>query len=192
MASILDELRSQLSGPTAEAIGQKIGANPDQTKRAIDTALPVLVAALGKEATDPNRSAGLHQALADDHDGSIVNNLEAYLAGASNGKATDGSGILDHILGGQQQAAVQGVSEHSGLDASSIASLLPLLAPIVMGLLGQKKRNGADVTNELQQGTQQAAAESPDLGALLGSVLGGQGSGQGGLGDVLGSILGRG
>jgi len=195
--SVLDDLRSRLSGDTVDDISRRIGADPGQTKQAIDAALPMLLAALGKEAADPERSDGLRQAIRQDHDGSVIDNLGAYLSGEMSGRATNGEGIIDHVLGERRQPAVQALSGKSGLDFGTIASLLPLLAPIVMGMLGKKERGGGlsldNIGDALGRDTQRAANEQPDLGDLLGSVLGGgSGSGQGGgIGDVLGSIFGK-
>ncbi|HET7582999.1 MAG TPA: DUF937 domain-containing protein [Candidatus Limnocylindria bacterium] len=198
--SILDDLRSHLSGDTVNEISRRIGADPAQTQTAIDGAIPMLLAALGKEAADPSRSAGLHQAIQEDHDGSIIDNLQAYLNGEMGGRAADGQGIVNHVLGDRQEPAVQALAGKSGLDLGTIASLLPLLAPIVMGMIGKKQGSGGlsmdSITDVLGGDTQRAANQSPDIGDLLGSVLGGGGSGgsggTGGLGDVLGSIFGKG
>jgi hypothetical protein len=195
--SVLDDLRSRLSGDTVDDISRRIGADPGQTKQAIDAALPMLLAALGKEAADPERGEGLKQAIRQDHDGSVIDNLGEYLSGQMSGRATNGEGIIDHVLGERREPAVQALSGKSGLDFGTIASLLPLLAPIVMGMLGKKERGGNlsldNITDTLGRDTQRAANEQPDLGDLLGSVLGGgSGSGQGGgIGDVLGSIFGK-
>jgi hypothetical protein len=194
--SVLEDLRSRLSGETVDDISRRIGADPGQTKQAIDAALPMLLAALGKEAADPERSAGLKQAIREDHDGSVIDNLGAYLSGQMSGRATNGEGIVNHVLGDRREPAVQALSSKSGLDFGAIASLLPLLAPIVMGMLGKKERGGGlsldNITDALGSDTQRAANEQPDLGDLLGQVLGGGGgSGQGGIGDLLGSILGK-
>ena len=199
-SSVLDELRSHLSPDTVDQISRRIGADPQQTKAAIDGAVPLLLAALGKQAADPDRRSGLQQAIRDDHDGSIVDNLQAYLDGQLSGRATDGQGIVNHVLGDQQQPAAQALAGKSGLDLSSIMSLLPLLAPIVMGMIGKKERSGGlsfdTITDVLGGDTQRAAGESPDLGDLLGSVLGGgqgnrAGQASGGINDVLGSIFGK-
>ncbi|HET6746223.1 MAG TPA: DUF937 domain-containing protein [Candidatus Limnocylindria bacterium] len=195
-SSVLDDLRSHLSGDTLNEISRRIGADPQQTKTAIDGAIPVLLAALGKEAADPDRRAGLQQAIREDHDGSVIDNLPAYLNGQLSGRATNGQGIVNHVLGDRQQTAAQALSGKSGLDLSTIMSLLPLLAPIVMGMLGKKERSGGlsfdNIADALGGDTQRAANDSPDIGDLLGSVLGGQsGEGKGGIGDVLGSIFGK-
>ena len=157
----------------------------------------MLLAALGKEAADPERRTGLRKAIQEDHDGAVVDNLPAYLSGQMSGRATNGQGIVKHVLGDRQEPAVQALAGRRGLDMGSIASLLPLLAPIVMGMLGKKERGGGlsldNITDALGHDTQRAANEQPDLGDLLGSVLGGGSrSGQGGgIGDVLGSIFGK-
>lgn len=199
-SSVLDELRAHLSGDTVNQISQKIGTDPQQTKAAIDGAIPLLLAALGKQAADPDRRTGLQQAILEDHDGSVVDNLPAYLDGQLSGRATDGQGIVNHVLGDRQQPAAQALAGKSGLELSSIMSLLPLLAPIVMGMIGKKERSGNmsldTITDVLGGDTQRAAGESPDIGDLLGSVLGGGQTGQGGqasggIGDVLGSIFGK-
>jgi hypothetical protein len=196
--SVLDDLRSRLSGDTVDEISRRIGADPASTKQAIDAALPMLLAALGKEAADPERSAGLKQAIQQDHDGSVVDNLGAYLSGQMSGRATNGEGIVNHVLGDRREPAVQALSSKSGLDFGTIASLLPLLAPIVMGMLGKKTGSEGglsldNITDILGSDTERAANEQPDLGDLLGQVLGGSGGGQGqgGIGDVIGSIFGR-
>jgi hypothetical protein len=197
--SILDELQAHLSGDTINDISRRIGADPDKTRAAVDGAVPMLLAALGKEAADPSRRDGLHQAISQDHDGSIIDNLQAYLNGQMTGRAADGQGIVDHVLGDRKEPAVQALAGKSGLDLGTIASLLPLLAPIVMGMIGKKQQGGGlsmdSITDVLGGDTQRAANQSPDLGDLLGSVLGGgqgQAGGSGGIGDVLGSIFGKG
>jgi len=196
-SSVLDDLRSQLSGDTVNEISRRIGADPQQTKTAIDGAIPVLLAALGKEAADPDRRTGLQQAIREDHDGSVIDNLQAYLNGQMSGRSTDGQGIVNHVLGNRQQPAAQALAGKSGLDLSTIMSLLPLLAPIVMGMIGKKERTGGlsfdNIADALGGDTQRVANDSPDIGDLLGSVLGGEqsGEGKGGIDDVLGSIFGK-
>jgi len=193
--SIIDDVHSALSGGAVDDISRRIGADPARTRTAIDSAIPLLVAALGKEAADPARRPGLEQAIREDHDGSVVDDLTTYLAGGMTTRATKGDKIVDHVLGDRREPAVQALSGRSGLDLSTVASLLPLLAPIVMGILGRKQRSGDvsfdSITDVLGGDTQRAADGSPDIGDLLGSVLGGgDGKQGGGLGDVLGSILG--
>src|SRR5690606_31469284 len=68
-------------------------------------------------------------------------------------------GILGHILGGNQGPVAEQASQQSGLPLGQVAQILMMLAPIVMGYLGQKK--------------QQENVGADGLGGLLGGILGG-------------------
>jgi hypothetical protein len=168
----------------ADDIGARIGADPSQTQQAISVALPALLQSLQGQ-TSPD--SGLQQAIEQDHDGSILDDLAGYVNGSANlgSRTTDGQGILDHLLGAQQPQVVHALSSQTGLNASSIMQLLPMLAPIVMGMLGRQARTSGSGSA--------STGGFGDLGSILGGLLGGSGSGtgsSGGIGDVLGSILG--
>lgn len=179
--NLIDEINQQLSGERVQRISNRIGSDPDRTRAGIDEALPMLLGALGAEAHDPEAAPGLRRALAEDHNGALLDQLDDYLDGKVSGRQADGSGILEHVLGDRRPQAEQALASKSGLDLAKIGPLLATLAPIVMNLLGRR---------------QQQSGGSMGLDDLLGSVLGGgaQSSGprsQGqGLDDLLGSILG--
>ena len=164
----------------SDQIASRIGADPAQTRQAISLALPALLAGLQQQAAP---GTGLEQAVLQDHDGSILDDIAGYLAGSSNlgPRTTNGTGILEHVLGAQQPDVQRALSQQTGLSMSSVAQLLPILAPIVMGMLGRQARSDS------------GGGGLGDLGSVLGSLLGGSSTsaqGQGGLGDILGSILG--
>lgn len=182
-ATVLDDLEQTITPDRVERISARIGADPQRTKTAIDDALPLLLGALSAEASDPDTAPGLRRALAEDHDGSLIDELDQYLGGRVSGRRADGAGILRHTLGARQAAAEEALATRSGLDLGAIGPLLQMLAPIVLGMLGRKGR---------QQG-------GGDFGLddLLGGILGGgsgasagRGSQSSGLDDLLGSITG--
>ena len=196
MADLTDSLTQLLEGQTSQ-IGQRIGADDGQTRSALQSAVPALMAALGAEANRPD-GGGLRQAIERDHDGAILDNLDGYLSGTSNlsARTTNGAGILEHVLGERQQPLEQALSAKSGLDMSTIAKLLPLIAPIVLGMLGRKGSSSGngfgldDLGSILGQETDSARSRNPDIGDILDSFTGGSGA-AGGIGDVLDSVLGR-
>ena len=83
------------------------------------------------------RGPALAGALDRDHDGSVLDDLGGFL---SKPDTRSGDGILRHTLGEQRGAVEQELGRRSGVDAGSIAKLLPILAPVVMGALGKAKR----------------------------------------------------
>jgi hypothetical protein len=199
MAELSSSLQSLLEGQV-DRIGAQIGADPNQTRSAINAALPTLLAALDDDRQ--RDGSGLRQALETDHDGSILDDLAGYLDGTAglSPRTTNGAGILRHSLGDRQQDIAQALGAKSGLNAGSIGSLLALLAPIIMGMLGRKGRSGGsgggfsfdDIGDLLNREKSDARSSNPDIGDILDkfSKGGTRGSSQGGIGDALDSFLG--
>ena len=190
MAELTDTL-NQLLEPRADEIGRRIGAEGAQTRSAIHTAVPALLAAL---SADASRGTGLRQALARDHDGSIIDDLGGYLGGTSrlSPRTTNGAGILEHTLGERQSSVQQALSSKSGLDMRTIGSLLTLLAPIVMGMLAKRGTAASggsgsggtgfdDIGDLLNRETDDARTKNPDISDILDAITGG-GSGSRGSG----------
>jgi hypothetical protein len=197
MADITDTLE-QMLGAQAGQIGARIGADEDQTRTALHAAIPALMAAFGQEA---QRGGGIREAIREDHDGAILDQLSDYLGGTAqlSPRTTNGPGILDHVLGNRQQEVATALSAKSGLDLGSIMQLLPLLAPIVMGMLGKKSNASPgggfdldDLGSILGREQDDNRSRNPDIGDILDSLGGGSGSSKGGVGDVLDSMLGGG
>ncbi len=144
-------LQGQLDDNLLGQLSAQLGADKEQTATAASGILSTLVGGLAKNASTPEGAAGLANALDRDHDGSILDNLMGMLGGAQAApqqpKAVDGAGILGHILGGKQGGAIDMISQMSGLQSDKTGSLMTMLAPMVMGMLGkQKKEQGLDIS----------------------------------------------
>ena len=144
MDSLLGMLTQQLSGgDTVRKLSSQLGTDPDSTQQAIGAALPLLLGALGRNAAQPEGAAAISNALQRDHDGSILNDVDGFLS--AGGNASAGEGILRHVLGNRRPVVEQTLSQSTGLDAGSTGQLLTMLAPLVMGALGQtQRRQGLD------------------------------------------------
>jgi hypothetical protein len=127
-------------------LSQQMGTEPQQTQTAAQSIFTTLLGGLAKNASTEEGAQGILGALDRDHDGSVLNDLGGLLTGAmGSSQATNGAGILGHILGSKQQGAVDMVSQTSGIDANSAMSMMLKLAPILMGVLGKAKQdNGLD------------------------------------------------
>lgn len=166
MFSLQDLLGPQQGSEAVEQISQNVGAEPSAVNSAIQAALPMILGGLANNASTPQGAESLNQALEQDHDGSVLNDLGG-LAGmifgggpsAAPPRQADAGGILGHILGGNQAPVVQEVSNQSGLNSGQVAQILMMLAPIVMGYLGRQK--------------QQQGVGADGLGGILGGILGG-------------------
>ncbi|MEO8247428.1 MAG: DUF937 domain-containing protein [Chloroflexota bacterium] len=180
MTSSTDLLEQLLQPSSLDRISNQVGANPDQTRTAIQEGLPMLLAGLERNAADPQGAQSLQRALSEDRHADLLDDVQGYLTGARDGKAANGSGILDHILGDRQEPAAQALGQRAGLSGGSILQILATLAPLVMGMLGKKSGSGSsgggfpDLGQILGQERQTAQAGTPDIGSILDQAFGGK------------------
>ena len=173
---ILDLIRQSLGGREIDQIGLQLGTGPDQTRQAVAAALPLLLSALGRNSSQPQGATALATALERDHDGSILDDLAGFLGQGSTGP---GDGILNHVLGSRRQNVEMGLGQASGLGGDSVAKLLSLLAPIVMGALGKAQSSRSldpGGLSNLLEAEATSSADSSQWGSLL-SLLDSDGDG---------------
>jgi hypothetical protein len=172
MNAITQMIMQQLGGSASQKIAQRFGISESTANTAIQMAVPLLVTALARNASQPQEAQNLHQAVATDHDGSIFDNLTAYLG---NPQSANGAGILGHVFGSQQPAIQNNLAQATGMDQSSAGGLLETLAPLVMGSIGQaQQQNGLDasgLSNYLNAQQQEAQATAPGAMSVLSSML---------------------
>lgn len=207
MTDILDLLTEKLDPRTIQTLSRQIGAAPQQTQAAVETALPLLLGALQRNAAAPQGAASLLGALDRDHDGSVLENVAGFF-----GQAATGADVrsVEHIFGARKGGVESAVARASGLDSGQVLQLLAQLAPLLLGLLGRaRKSTGADAggLGDLLGGAMGRMQQAnPGLGGLLGGLLDADGDGSavddllgkamggggtgGGLGGLLGGLLG--
>jgi len=186
MDVLTQTIMQQLSGKVLSGIGKKIGVDDKTIGTALSIGMPLLVTALAKNASKPAGAQALHQALANDHDGSILNDVAGYL---KDPQAANGAGILGHVLGSQQPAIAQGLAQSTGLNSDQVGQLLQIAAPLVMGALGaQQQQQGLDpkgLSSFLGSQQQQVQQSQPDVMGTINNLLDANHDGSA-LDDVLG------
>ena len=162
MSGILDLLNSDMGKQIISSVSEKTGLDASQATKVVSSTLPALLGQMQNNLTSKDGASGLLTALTSGkHDGSILDNLGGFLKG---GDFSDGSKILGHVLGGNQDQMVQGLSSKTGVDSSIISKILPMLAPIIMGYLAkQTKKDGVSTGSGLND--------------ILGGLMGGNGGG---------------
>ncbi len=200
MATLTEDLASQLQGAPVQQVAQQLGIDPAQASSAVNAALPLLMGALGRNAGQPQGAQALFGALQNDHAGLDIGGVLGSVLGGGG----QGGQILGHIFGGQQERAQDGVAQATGLGSGQAGQLLKILAPIVMAYLAkrmfdQRQGGGAQAASPdvlsgiLGQEHQQIRQQGGAGGGLLGAVLDQDGDGQLGIGDLMklgGGLLG--
>jgi hypothetical protein len=211
MASILDLLSSDVGKQLISGASAQTGQSNDKTANVLSMALPAILGAMQRNASTPQGAQSLNNALEDNrHDGSILDQLGGLLGGGSADSSllNEGSGILKHVLGGNQQRLENNISKTSGVDAGSVGQIIKMAAPILMSVLGSQKRKdnvgesgignllgsvmGKNTNHDqsLIETLLDADGDGSVLDDVAGMVLGGNKK-KGGLGGILGSMFGK-
>ena len=211
MSGILDLLNSDLGKTIISGVAGQTKQPQNKTQDVLTMALPVLMQAMKRNASTPQGAEGLLGALNSKHDGSILDNLGGLFSGGVDSNVLDDGGkILGHVLGNKQQNVERALSSKSGLDTSSVANILKVAAPILMGMLGKQKREqgiqdkgglesllgGMLKGNSPQQEQSflESILDADGDGSVIDDVAGmvlGSAKKKGGLGGLLGGLFGK-
>jgi len=150
MTNLIQEVSRHLNDDVIVQLTKNLGAqDPNRVKHATQAISELLLNAISRNANNQERGGGLFDAVQKDHDGGILGDLMGVLSGQkkmNNPSTTNGAGIINHLLGNKQLEAAQLIGQSSGLDIFKSGVLMQLVAPIVMGVVGQKqKSNGLDL-----------------------------------------------
>ena len=210
MSGILDLLNSDLGKTIVSGVAGQTGQDETKTSGLLTMALPVLMKAMERNASTPEGAEGLMGAITGKHNGGILDNLNGLFGDEDNEQVTkDGDKILGHVLGNKRDGIEQVLGQKAGMDSGSVASILKVTAPILMGVVGkQAQQNNVSSSNDLTSligdllGGNSAQAEQSFLEKILdadgdggiiddvaGMVLGGDNK-KGGLGGLLGGLFG--
>jgi hypothetical protein len=169
MDSIVQLLISQLTDGAVGKISDQLGIDENKTQQAIGMALPVIIGALNRNTDSTDGAQSLIGALQRDHDGSILDNLSQAITKEETLK--DGQAILGHVLGDRLEGVSSSVSRATGLDQDQVAQIFALLAPVVLGALGQMQRKKDLDARGLSALLQQERSTVEDTAAGLTQLL---------------------
>ena len=168
-----------------DEIAAKLGVDPTVARQAIQEGGATILTGLQRNAQTPEGSQAILNAL-DKHSGTVGEGT----VDVDRVDTTDGQKILGHIFGDQQHAVAQKLTSEPKTAGIDFGKLLPILAPIVLGLIAKKQGGAAG------QGGAGTAAGGGGIGDIIGGLLGGGGSGGGSpaggidIGGLLGGLLG--
>ncbi|MFN7736214.1 MAG: DUF937 domain-containing protein [Pirellula sp.] len=181
--NLLDMVKSAVAGQVAEQLSSAVGIDKSKASSAIDAVAPVLLGGLLKKASTPSGASDLSK-MFKEQDTSILDNLGGLLGGGGSSSGVDlmsmGAKFLPMLLGSSQGSVISALVKLLGFNEKSITSLITMLAPIVMSVVGKQAKS---------MGALDPSALTSLLGSqsnLLSSALPKELSGVMGLADVLG------
>lgn len=186
---LIDLLGNQLSNPDIlKQLGKSINASPKQVENAAKIGLPAMVEQISRNASTKEGRDSLAKAL-DQHKDDNVSDIVGFLKGVD---TKDGSKILQHVFSGKNDKVQNSIAKQSGLDSSQASGLMSMLAPMVLGAMGNQKKsqnldaNGvANLTSQLTK----SMGKNTDIMGMATKLLDSDGDGD--IMDDVGGLLGK-
>ncbi len=160
---LMNLFKNQLSNPDVlSQLGQSVGADADQVSKLTQLGLPAMLEGLKRNAQTPDGAQALANAL-DQHKDDAVGDLNGFLQQVDR---EDGAKILSHVFADKNERVQNNLARQTGLESGQVSGLLTQLAPLLLGALGnQKKEENLDANG--------IVGLLPSLGSLLGGSNGG-------------------
>ncbi|MBP5695939.1 MAG: DUF937 domain-containing protein [Treponema sp.] len=156
-------LTALLSTSNIKNIGKASGASTDQVKSVLTSALPTLLSGASTQANTASTAAGFLQALTS-HAGDSASKIDLG----------DGAKILSHLLGSSQAKNTTSIAKASGVEKSTVTSILAAAAPLLLSVLGKQSNDSGMSGNAL--GSLLGGLTAGNMGSLLTGLLGGTSS----------------
>lgn len=187
MAGLVDSLMGLVGPQVISALSSRVGESESAVRGGLQSSAATLLGSMASKAGDTGLMGQLFNMVTGTGTQGMLGNLTSLASSGPSGVVGElGSKFLGTLLGNQQSAAVDAISKSAGMRSSSASSILAMAAPLVMGFLGQRAKEGglnpASFANML-------SAELPSLKAMLPAGLG---SIVTGLGSAVGAAAGVG
>jgi hypothetical protein len=171
-------LAMQFLGPAIIGkIASSLGINQSLATKAIGAIVPTILAGVTGAASKPGGGQLLSDALSK-QDGGLLGNLGNLIGGGGQADLVkNGTSVLGSLLGGSAVSSLAGaVGKFAGVSDNASSSLIGMLAPAVLGTLGQQqKAQNLDAGGlvRMLEGQKQNVAEALPKG--FSDLLGGTG-----------------
>ena len=168
-----------------DEIAARLGVDPSVAMQAIQEGGATILTGLQRNARTPEGSRAILKAV-DKHSGTVGEGTVEV----DRVDTADGQKILGHIFGDQQDAVAQKLTSERQTAGVDLGKLLPILAPIVLGLIARKQGGTVGPSGS------GPAAGGGGIGDIIGGLLGGGGGGGGSsaggidIGGLLGGLFG--
>ena len=146
--NLVSDITQNLNANLVTRVASAFGVDSTQVESAMSGGIPALLATLTSLASTPKGAATLNAAVAQQQPG-LLSSLTSMIGDAGQKGIVDaGRNTLTNLIGGSTLSAVAGaLGKYAGINEGVSKSIMGLLAPIVLGGLGQQQRaSGLDAS----------------------------------------------
>jgi outer membrane protein OmpA-like peptidoglycan-associated protein len=142
--SLLDSLEGLVPAEALGALAGRLGESEAATARGFNAAGSTILAGITSQLRDSAAMRQIFDLLTSKaNDGRILDDVTGYLtAGPTGGLGELGGKFLTAALGGRVGSLGESIARATGLRPGTVTNVLDLAAPLVMGVLGRRIRQG--------------------------------------------------
>jgi len=191
MASIMDEFMSSLGPEVSSQLSANLGIEENAVQHMLPQIAPMILGGLKRQKDNYGGEERVDHILNKYGNADVLDNIGDFFSSQVQDQEADPR--LGGLLGDSGVQATNMLSEQFNLSGSTAAKIIPMLAPIILGFLTQKRDQGGagstgiasildrdgdgsildDVAEMFLQGSSgRSRAGGGLLGGLLGSLLG--------------------
>ena len=143
MPSMVESLMGLVGPQILKSLASRVGESESAVKTGLQSSAVTLLGSMASKSTDTNMIGQIFSMITGSGATGILGNLASLASSGASGSVGDmGTKLIGMLLGGQQSAATDAIAKASGIRSSSAGSLLTMAAPLVMGFLGQRAKEG--------------------------------------------------
>ncbi|MGJ0485270.1 MAG: DUF937 domain-containing protein [Methylomicrobium sp.] len=143
-SNVLDLINDNISSDVVSKLAGFLGESPKSISSALNNAIPSLLAGLVNKGTDIQGANSIFSLLNQrTQEGDLPSNLDTAFSGGegTNRLLSMGSNLLNSIFGPKTDSVASLITNTSGISKTSSNSLLKLLMPIILAVLGKTVRS---------------------------------------------------
>jgi OmpA-OmpF porin, OOP family len=143
MADLLSTISGYLTPEMIQKAASLIGESPAATQKSASIAVPTILSGLASLASSDTGASQLVNMISRvAGDGNILNELGALFGGGPSAQTTMNAGrdALQTIFGGKLNGVIEALASASGVKQTPASSLLSLVVPLVLGVLGRERK----------------------------------------------------
>lgn len=188
MPGFVDEFMGTLGPTVAKQLASNLGIKQNVATQIIPQVIPMILGGLKRQKDEQGGAPRVDHILNKYGSADVLSNIGGLFSQKAEDENADPR--LGGLLGDSGVQATNMIAEKFGLNANTAMKLIPMLAPVVLGALTQKRDaqgvGSAGIASLLDQDGDGSILD--DMAGFLMQGLLGSGSQRGG--NVLGSLLG--
>jgi outer membrane protein OmpA-like peptidoglycan-associated protein len=144
-STLLDSFRNLLTPDTVSSVASRFGESESGISRGLTSGFGAILLGLLNQTSDAGAMRDVHGLVTEaaaDTNGQAEGGLTSLLGGGGTAAVgTLGSRLLSMVFGGNGAAVSDAVGRTSGVKSTTASSILSILAPVVLGILGRRVRD---------------------------------------------------